>query len=150
MKNTNKVSRDVVIDQDRLRVSNAIANMFNWNYTTFIRTYSLLTSTLIDKWAKKIANRRPFDAVWYTIEKDDNKQPPTNHVHFAIATKKPIDASRVHHHILTTLPIKEKHIGNIEPIRGKEETIHYINKRLIRNDRYINTHYNIFTNKSKN
>ena len=37
MKNTNKVSRDVVIDQDRLRVSNEYANMFNWNYTTFIR-----------------------------------------------------------------------------------------------------------------
>ena len=56
MKNTNKVSRDVVIDQDRLRVSNAITNMFNWNYTTFIRTYSLLTSTLIDKWARSLGS----------------------------------------------------------------------------------------------
>ena len=150
MKNTNKVSRDGVIDQNILRVSNEYANMFNWNYTTFIRNYSLITDTWATRWGQMIANRRSVKAVFLTIEKDDYKQPPTNHVHLAIATSKPIEPNQLSDKITKAINLKKKHIGSIESIRGKEETLRYISKHIRKNDRYINTYYNLFINKSKN
>lgn len=150
MENTNKVSRDGVIDQNILRVSNEYANMFNWNYTTFIRNYSLITDTWAALWGQMIANRRSVKAVFLTIEKDDYKQPPTNHVHLAIATSKPIEPDQLSDKITKAINLKKKHIGNIEPIRGKEETLRYISKHIRKNDRFNNTYYNLFINKSKN
>ena len=98
----------------------------------------------------KIANRRSVKAVFLTIEKDDYKQPPTNHVHLAIATSKPIEPDQLSDKITKAINLKKKHIGNIEPIRGKEETLRYISKHIRKNDRFNNTYYNLFINKSKN
>ena len=129
---------------------NEYVNMFNWNYTTFIRNYSLITNTLSARWGQMIANRRSVKAVFLTIEKDDYKQPPTNHVHLAIATSKPIEPDQLSDKITKAINLKKKHIGNIEPIRGKEETLRYISKHIRKNDRFNNTYYNLFINKSKN
>ena len=85
-----------------------------------------------------IANRRSVKAVFLTIEKDDYKQPPTNHVHPAIATSKPIEPDQLSDKITKAINLKKKHIGNIEPIRGKEETLRYISKHIRKNDRNIN------------
>ena len=74
----------------------------------------------------------------------------TNHVHLAIATSKPIEPDQLSDKITKAINLKKKHIGNIEPIRGKEETLRYISKHIRKNDRFNNTYYNLFINKSKN
>lgn len=56
-----------------IEYSNAIADMFDWNYTTFIRTYRYITSSVAAKWGQKIANRRNVKAVYVSIERDAEK-----------------------------------------------------------------------------
>ena len=123
-----------------IEYSNAIADMFDWNYTTFIRTYRYITSSVAAKWGQKIANRRNVKAVYVSIERDAEKM---NHMHLAIASNPDTNLKK---RIASAVNIREKSIGNIEPIRGKNETLQYISKQLTRQNRYIDSYHNIFIN----
>ena len=68
--------------ENTLQYSNSIADMFNWNYTTYIRTHTWLTPELVQKWCNQISNRRCIDAVWSSIERDNANM---NHLHLAIS-----------------------------------------------------------------
>ena len=123
-----------------IEYSNAIADMFDWNYTTFIRTYRYITTSVAAKWGQKIANRRNVKAVYVSIERDAEKM---NHMHLAIASNPDTNLKK---RIASAVNIREKSIGNIEPIRGKNETLQYISKQLIRQNRYIDSYHDIFIN----
>ena len=123
-----------------IEYSNAIADMFDWNYTTFIRTYRYITTSVAAKWGQKIANRRNVKAVYVSIERDAEKM---NHMHLAIASNPDTNLKK---RIASAVNIREKSIGNIEPIRGKNETLQYISKQLTRQNRYIDSYYDIFIN----
>ena len=123
-----------------IEYSNAIADMFDWNYTTFIRTYRYITSSVAAKWGQKIANRRNVKAVYVSIERDAEKM---NHMHLAIASNPDTNLKK---RIASAVNIREKSIGNIEPIRGKNETLQYISKQLTRQNRYIDSYHGIFIN----
>ena len=123
-----------------IEYSNAIAGMFDWNYTTFIRTYRYITSSVAAKWGQKIANRRNVKAVYVSVERDAEKM---NHMHLAIASNPDTNLKK---RIASAVNIREKSIGNIEPIRGKNETLQYISKQLIRQNRYIDSYHDIFIN----
>lgn len=125
---------------DLKEYSNAVADMFDWNYTTFIRTYRYITSSVAAKWGQKIANRRNVKAVYVSIERDAEKM---NHMHLAIASTPDTNLKK---RIASAVNIREKSIGNIEPIRGKNETLQYISKQLTRQNRYIDAYHDIFIN----
>jgi len=40
--------------------------------------------------------------------------------------------------------VKTEAVGNIETIRGKKQTIQYISKQLIRQNRYIDAYHDLF------
>ena len=129
-----------------IEYSNAIAGMFDWNYTTFIRTYRYITSSVAAKWGQKIANRRNVKAVYVSVERDAEKM---NHMHLAIATttsRSTTTGTNLKKRIASAVNIREKSIGNIEPIRGKNETLQYISKQLTRQNRYIDSYHDIFIN----
>jgi|GEM_PF-6508334 len=117
--------------------------MFDWNYTTFIRTYRYITSSVAAKWGQKIANRRNVKAVYVSVERDAEKM---NHMHLAIAS---IEDTNLKKRIASAVNIRENSIGNIEPIRGKKQTLQYISKQLTRQERYIDAYHDLFIN-SKN
>ena len=123
-----------------IEYSNAIADMFDWNYTTFIRTYRYITTSVAAKWGQKIANRRNVKAVYVSIERDAEKM---NHMHLAIASNPDTNLKK---RIASAVNIREKSIGNIEPIRGKNETLQYISKQLTRQNRYIDSYHDLFIN----
>ena len=75
-----------------IEYSNAIADMFDWNYTTFIRTYRYITTSVAAKWGQKIANRRNVKAVYVSIERDAEKM---NHMHLAIASNPDTNAPKI-------------------------------------------------------
>ena len=54
---------------DLKEYSNAVADMFDWNYTTFIRTYRYITPSVAARWGQKIANRRNVKAVYVSVER---------------------------------------------------------------------------------
>ena len=120
--------------------SNAVADMFDWNYTTFIRTYRYITPSVAARWGQKIANRRNVKAVYVSVERDAEKM---NHMHLAIASTPDTNLKK---RIASAVNIREKSIGNIEPIRGKNETLQYISKQLTRQNRYIDSYHDIFIN----
>ena len=123
-----------------IEYSNAIAGMFDWNYTTFIRTYRYITSSVAAKWGQKIANRRNVKAVYVSVERDAEKM---NHLHLAIAST---PSANLKKRIASAVNIRENSIGNIEPIKGKNETIQYISKQLTRQNRYIDAYHDLFIN----
>ena len=123
-----------------IEYSNAIAGMFDWNYTTFIRTYRYITSSVAAKWGQKIANRRNVKAVYVSVERDAEKM---NHMHLAIAST--LDTS-LKKRIASAVNIRESSIGNIEKIRGKKQTLQYISKQLTRQERYIDAYHDLFIN----
>ena len=123
-----------------IEYSNAIAGMFDWNHTTFIRTYRYITSSVAAKWDQKIANRRNVKAVYVSVERDAAKM---NHLHLAIASTPDTNLKK---RIASAVNIRENSIGNIEPIRGKNETIQYISKQLTRQNRYIDAYHDLFIN----
>ena len=123
-----------------IEYSNAIADMFDWNYTTFIRTYRYITPSVAARWGQKIANRRNVKAVYVSVERDAEKM---NHMHLAIASTPDTNLKK---RIASAVNIREKSIGNIEPIRGKNETLQYISKQLTRQNRYIDSYHDIFIN----
>ena len=123
-----------------IEYSNAIAGMFDWNYTTFIRTYRYINSSVAAKWGQKIANRRNVKAVYVSVERDAEKM---NHMHLAIASTEDTNLKK---RIASAVNIRVNSIGNIEPIRGKNETLQYISKQLTRQNRYIDSYHDIFIN----
>ncbi len=42
--------------------------------------------------------------------------------------------------------VKTEHFGNIESIKGKKQTLQYISKQMIRQNRYIDAYYDFFIN----
>ena len=42
--------------------------------------------------------------------------------------------------------VKTEHVGNIETIKGKKQTLQYISKQLIRQNRYIDAYHDFFIN----
>ena len=127
--------------ENTLQYSNSIAGMFNWNYTTYIRTHTWLTPELVQKWCNQISNRRCIDAVWSSIERDNANM---NHLHLAIAAPAPAPALK--NKIVNAINISKSHIGDVQPIRAKYQTIQYINKQLIRENREVNSYHGLFIN----
>ena len=123
-----------------IEYSNVISGMFDWNYTTFIRTYRYITSSVAAKWGQKIANRRNVKAVYVSVERDAEKM---NHMHLAIAST--LDTS-LKKRIASAVNIRESSIGNIEKIRSKKQILQYISKQLTRQERYIDAYHDLFIN----
>lgn len=117
---------------------NAIANMARWSQTTFIRTFYKFKPHMIEKKVKKLAQHPKVDGVFVTSETDN---PKMNHLHLAIAGKK---LSR--DEVGTAMNLRTEFIGNIEPIRGKKQTLQYISKQLTRQERYIDAYHDLFIN----
>lgn len=114
--------------------------MFDWNYTTFIRSYRYITSFVAAKWGQKIANRRNVKAVYVSVELDAEKM---NHMHLEIASTADTGLKK---RIASAVNIRENSIGNIEKIRGKKQTLQYIGKQLTRQERYIDVYHDLFIN----
>ena len=132
--------------ENTLQYSNSIANMFNWNYTTYIRTHTWLTPSLVQKWCNQISNRRCIDAVWSSIERDNANM---NHLHLAISAIDPKGAdapATLQNKIVNAINISKNHIGDVQPIHAKYQTIQYINKQLIRENREVNSYHDLFIN----
>jgi len=117
---------------------NAIANMARWSQTTFIRIFYKFKPYMIEKKVKKLAQHPNVDGVFVTSETDN---PKMNHLHLAIAGKK---LSR--DEVGTSMNLKTESIGNIEPIRGKKQTLQYISKQLTSQTRYIDAYHSLFIN----
>ena len=117
---------------------NALANMVKWSQTTFIRTFYKLKPHLIQKKVEKLWKHPKVDGVFVTLETDN---PKMNHLHLAIAGKK-----LTRDEVARTMNLKTEFVGNIEPIRGKHETLQYMSKQLIRQTRYIEAYHDVFIN----
>jgi hypothetical protein len=78
------------------------------------------------------------DAIFVTLETDN---PTMNHLHLAIAGRK-LTRSQ----IARSMGVKTEHVGNIETIKGKKQTLQYISKQLIRQNRYIDAYHDFFIN----
>ena len=79
-----------------------------------------------------------MDAIYVTSERDN---PTMNHLHLAIAGQK-LTRSQ----IARSMGVKTEHGGNIETIKGKKQTLQYISKQLIRQNRYIDAYHDFFIN----
>ena len=82
---------------------------------------------MIEKKVKKLAKHPKVDGVFVTSETDN---PIMNHLHLAIADKKLFRDD-----FADAMNLKTEFIGNIEPIRGKKQTLQYISKQLTRQER---------------
>lgn len=120
------------------KVVNEIVNMANWTMTTFVRTYYFLKPHLIERKVQALSEHPKVDAIYVTSEIDN---PDMNHLHLAIAGRK-----LTREEVAEAMHIKYNQVGNIESIRGKKQTIQYISKQLIRQDRYIDAYHNYFFN----
>ena len=117
---------------------NALANMAKWSQTTFIRTFYKLKPHMIQKKVEKLFRNPKVNGVYVTSETDNQQM---NHLHLAIAGKK-----LTKDEVARTMNLKTEFVGNIEPIRDKYETIQYMSKQLIRQNRYIDSYHDIFIN----
>ena len=117
---------------------NALANMAKWSQTTFIRTFYKLKPHMIQKKVEKLFRNPKVNGVYVTSETDNQQM---NHLHLAIAGKK-----LTKDEVARTMNLKTECVGNIEPIRDKYETIQYMSKQLIRQNRYIDSYHDIFIN----
>ena len=120
------------------KMVNAISKMANWSKTTFIRTFYKLKPHLIQKKVEKLFQHPNVDAVYVTSEIDN---PKMNHLHLAIAGRK-----LTREQIADSMEIKTEAVGNIEIIKGKKQTLQYISKQLIRQNRYIDAYHDLFIN----
>lgn len=118
------------------KVVDSIASLANWSKTTFIRTFYKFKPHLIQKKVEQLFKHQNVDAVYVTSESDNSKM---NHLHLAIAGRK---MSRSQ--IARSMGVKTEAVGNIETIRGKKQTIQYISKQLIRQNRYIDAYHDLF------
>ena len=117
---------------------NALANMAKWSQTTFIRTFYKLKPHMIQKKVEKLFRNPKVNGVFVTLETDN---PKMNHLHLAIAGEK---LSR--DDVAGAMNLKTEFIGNIEPIRGKKQTLQYISKQLTCQERYIDAYHDLFIN----
>ena len=117
---------------------NALANMAKWSQTTFIRTFYKLKPHMIQKKVEKLFRNPKVNGVYVTSETDNQQM---NHLHLAIAGKQ-----LTRDEVAQTMNLKTEFVGNIEPIRGKNETLQYMSKQLIRQTRYIDAYHDIFIN----
>lgn len=120
------------------KIVNAITQMANWSMTTFVRTYYKFKPHLIERKVEKLSENPNVDAIYVTSEIDN---PKMNRLHLVIAGKK-----LTRQQIAKSMHIKSDQVGNIETIRGKKETLQYISKQLIRQNRYIDAYHNLFIN----
>jgi len=120
------------------KVVDSISSLANWSKTTFIRTFYKLKPHLIERKIEKLSQHPNVDAVYVTSETDN---PKMNHLHLAIAGRK-----LTREQIADSMEIKTEAVGNIEIIKGKKQTLQYISKQLIRQNRYIDAYHNLFIN----
>ena len=120
------------------KMVNAISKMANWSMTTFVRTYYKLRPHLIERKIQKLSEHPNVDAIYVTSETDN---PNMNHLHLAIAGRK-----LTREQIADSMEIKTEAVGNIEIIKGKKQTLQYISKQLIRQNRYIDAYHDLFIN----
>ena len=120
------------------KMIDSISSLANWSKTTFIRTFYKLKPHLIEKKVEKLFRNPKVNGVFVTLETDN---PKMNHLHLAIAGKQ-----LTRDEVARTMNLKTEFVGNIEPIRDKYETIQYISKQVIRQNRYIDAYHNLFIN----
>ncbi|MDC1047953.1 hypothetical protein OAQ80_00380 [Flavobacteriaceae bacterium] len=120
------------------KIIDSISSLANWSKTTFIRTFYKLKPHLIQKKVEKLFQHPNVDAVYVTSEIDN---PKMNHLHLAIAGRK-----LTREQIADSMEIKTEAVGNIEIIKGKKQTLQYISKQLIRQNRYIDAYHDLFIN----
>ena len=120
------------------KMIDSISSLANWSKTTFIRTFYKLKPHLIQKKVEKLFQHPNVDAVYVTSEIDN---PKMNHLHLAIAGRK-----LTREQIADSMEIKTEAVGNIEIIKGKKQTLQYISKQLIRQNRYIDAYHDLFIN----
>ena len=120
------------------KVVDSISTLANWSKTTFIRTFYKLKPHLIQRKVEKLFQHQNVDAIYVTLETDN---PTMNHLHLAIAGRK-LTRSQ----IARSMGVKTEHVGNIETIKGKKQTLQYISKQLIRQNRYIDAYHDFFIN----
>ena len=120
------------------KVVDSISSLANWSKTTFIRTFYKLKPHLIQKKVEKLYRHPNVDAVYVTSETDN---PKMNHLHLAIAGR-----NLTRQQIAKSMNIKTDAVGNIETIKGKKQTLQYISKQLIRQNRYIDAYQDLFIN----
>jgi len=65
-----------------MEYSRKVAEMGNWNYTGFVRTYNKIDPSVADNWSKKLASRKCIDKVFCSLETD--KYSDSDHLHFAL------------------------------------------------------------------
>ena len=120
------------------KIIDSISSIANWSKTTFVRTYYKLRPHLIERKIQKLSEHPNVDAIYVTSETDN---PKMNHLHLAIAGRK-----LTREQIADSMEIKTEAVGNIEIIKGKKQTLQYISKQLIRQNRYIDAYHNLFIN----
>ena len=120
------------------KIIDSISSLANWSKTTFVRTYYKLRPHLIERKIQKLSEHPNVDAIYVTSETDN---PKMNHLHLAIAGRK-----LTREQIADSMEIKTEAVGNIEIIKGKKQTLQYISKQLIRQNRYIDAYHNLFIN----
>ena len=120
------------------KMIDSVSSLANWSKTTFIRTFYKLKPHLIQKKVEKLFQHPNVDAVYVTSEIDN---PKMNHLHLAIAGRK-----LTREQIADSMEIKTEAVGNIEIIKGKKQTLQYISKQLIRQNRYIDAYHDLFIN----
>ena len=120
------------------KIIDSISSLANWSKTTFVRTYYKLRPHLIERKIQKLSEHPNVDAIYVTSETDN---PKMNHLHLAIAGRK-----LTREQIADSMEIKTEAVGNIEIIKGKKQTLQYISKQLIRQNRYIDAYHDLFIN----
>jgi len=127
--------------------SDALAKMYNWNYTTVLRTHYKLKPHIADKKVEKLIRAGCVSNIFYCIEQDrDSKDRYTNnrvanHLHLLMDVRSVIkDIKAFRRKIAIEMGVNPKSVLDIEPIRGKQNIARYIIKHF--SDQ--NSHHNYF------
>lgn len=117
--------------------SNALAKMYNWNYTTVVRTHYPMKPHIADKKIEQLVMTGCVSNIFFTIEPDrDIKYAYTsafsaNHLHLLMDVKGVIvDSNVFRKKIANAMGLNPKAVLNIEPIRGEKNISRYVTKHI--------------------
>lgn len=117
--------------------SNALAKMYNWNYTTVVRTHYPMKPHIADKKIEQLVKTGCVSNIFFTIEPDrDIKNAYTsaisvNHLHLLMDVKGVIvDSNVFRKKIANAMGLNPKAVLNIEPIRGEKNIARYVTKHI--------------------
>ena len=117
--------------------SNALAKMYNWNYTTVVRTHYPMKPHIADKKIEQLVKTGCVSNIFYSIEPDREIEDvytsaiSVNHLHLLMDVKGVIvDSNVFRKKIANAMGLNPKAVLNIEPIRGEKNIARYVTKHI--------------------